>query len=182
MKKYYKVKLMTIDNNQDNKTFKNDDMLDILLNSNLKEVDEIIVYKTLTGFKELITKTKIPAIEEEIAPYSTTHSYNLIGNQPVFFFCNVSTEKDVNKSYPSLDSLEASSKDVSNYLSKYISKYEDYDSKKDSVLYRLFDLENIFDEAKDTYNKILSKNGLVKNKVKRKERKNINNIIKDYSI
>ena len=178
LRKYYKVKLMMLDTNQEDKKFKSKDMLDILLNANLKELDEIIVYKSFSGvFKELITHEKIPAIVEEILPYSKNeHSYDLITHQPVFFFCNTSLEEDKEKKYVSLDNLEATKQDVELYLNKYL----DVDSKgldPNSLLAMRSTLDTIFSESREIYNKILKDNGLVKNKVKKKERKEIKNII-----
>ena len=121
LRKYYKVKLMILDDNQKEREFKSDNMLDILLSANLKEVDEIIVYRTFSGvFKELITNKKISAITEELEPYSTCHTYNLTTNSPMFFMCNTSIEKDPTRKYPALNSLEATDTDVRDYLYKYL--------------------------------------------------------------
>lgn len=184
VRKYYKVKLMMIDTNQTDNEFKNNDMLDILLNANLKEVEDIIVYRTVLGdFKELITNKRIPAIVEELLPYSNNeHSYDLIYHKPVFFFCNTSIEKDTTRTYASLDELEATKDDISKYLNKHINKNGTKEVKAANILSREKYLKRVFEEAKNNYNNILEENNISRQMVKFKDRKIIKNLIDSYNI
>ena len=104
MRRFYKVQLLSIDYDETLEkvnSVKEGSMIDILDSVELKEVKEVIVYKTIFGkFKEIITGKEVPAMVEELAPYSNAeHEYYMTKNMPLFFKCNLSSEKDTERDF-----------------------------------------------------------------------------------
>ena len=177
MRRFYKVQLLSIDYDETLekvKSVKEGIMIDILDSVELKEVKEVIVYKTIFGkFKEIITGMEVPAMVEELAPYSNAeHEYYMTKNMPLFFKCNLSSEKDPERDFDYLDDMEASADEFIEYV--------DYNvNREDAFIDEMTSLES---DAIMKFDSILRNYGLVRKKINRSERKKIKSIAKHYDI
>lgn len=166
-RKYYKVKLSTIDYD---KTIglidemKSSKILDIINNSIITDLGSVIVYKTVFGnFKEFITGKPIAAITEELVPYSDReHDYSMTIKSPVFFKCNTSMCDDSYKNYPTLDSMIVESDEIEKYLIEHLGT--DKSEQKYKVYEFLSDLYTYESNAKNKYAQLLDYYGLAKRK------------------
>ena len=177
MRRFYKVQLLSIDYDETLEkvnSVKEGSMIDILDSVELKEVKEVIVYKTIFGkFKEIITGKEVPAMVEELAPYSNAeHEYYMTKNMPLFFKCNLSSEKDPERDFDYLDDMEVSADEFIEYV--------DYNvNREDAFIDEMTSLES---DAIMKFDSILRNYGLVRKKNNRSERKKIKSIAKHYDI
>ena len=184
-RKYYKVNLSSVDLDKtiDNvEEIKDGSMFNILNTAYLKDAGEVLVYRSLSGkFREMITRKEISVITEELAPYSSTsHNYRVTRRVPVFFKCNVSLEDDTKREYELLDSMEASPKEIEEYLVKHLGTDE---SQIEYLRYEyLAELNTIESRAKEEYKQLLGHFGLAKKTYSKEEKENIKTMRKKYNV
>lgn len=186
-RKYYKVTLSTIDFEKTMESvpeMRSPEMLDIINKSSTTDLRDVIVYKTIFGnFRELITDKPIAAITEELKPYSNSeHDYSMTTKRPLFFKCNTSMSADLNREYPTLDSMVVGSEDVEKYLIEHLG--EDKSEQKMNVYEYLSDLYTEECRASDKYEALLDYYGLTKKDKKEtvSEGKKIKSLIRKYDI
>ena len=187
-KKYYKVMLSAIDVDKTIRTvdeMEKSDSLYIINHSKYTEVREVIVYKTfLNHFKEIITGKDINAEIEQHkvdSEFEDNEYYYTNIKVPLFFRCNIDSNKSYISIFPALEDMAATDEEVKEYLIEHLGTNEnDYKYKAQEYLTELNEEES---RAIDKYYDIIYNYGYSK-KDKRKITKDdskVKTLMKKYN-
>ena len=132
--------------------------------SKFKDVKNIIVYKTLFGYREFITDKVVPYLKYKKNSHYKK-DYKLTEEQPIFI------AGDLNNSLATLD-------DLKKYLEEELNpeKYqitENYDNNEVLKKYYLEELNNIFKKAWNNYNEQLKEADYSSEKARKKYEKDL---------
>lgn len=185
-RKYYKVKLSTIDYLKTIDTvsqMNSSNMFDVINKSSTVELRDVIVYKTIFGnFREFITGKPVAAITEELKPYSQAeHNYSMTTKRPVFFKCNTSMSDDLTRTYPTLESMEINAETMEKYLIEHLG------TDKSEQTYKVYEyFSELYTEESnsiDKYNALLDYYGLLKkdSKKEKSEKEKIKTVINKFN-
>ena len=185
---YYKVKLEMV-SSESNIGKKRRNIKNLLLYGSSKHVSNIIVCKFGFSFKEIITNLEIPYIEKYHTIFFYNAKYYISKKSPLFFRFKKSKIGSVFDSYKNLNEMLASSKEVEEYLEKYLNPDRIKSSSNYADLKEEYrkELLKLFEDADLEYQRFLESDSAnfatlkkVKKKKRNEEKNKIKSLVKDY--
>lgn len=183
-KKMYKVTLFMIDNNKivNLDMDKIDDIADIMAFAPTKPVLDIIVYKSMFKFREIITNMDIPGLEGYRDSYQSNYrNYVLTSLKPLcFMYSKASAKEELKSAYTLLDDMLVKPEELEKYINDVLNADNNsINNVKPKILYR-DKLESCFKEAEDEFIKFTNYNNIYTDDMKKIDAVKRKSIIKKY--
>ena len=183
-KKMYKVTLFMIDNNKivNLDMDKIEDIADIMAFAPTKPVLDIIVYKSMFKFREIITNMDIPGLEGYRDSYQSNYrNYVLTSLKPLcFMYSKASAKEELKSAYTLLDDMLVKPEELEKYINDVLNADNNsINNVKPKILYRN-KLESYFKKAEDEFIKFTNYHNIYTDDMKKIDAVKRKSIIKKY--